>query len=68
MPLRTGHGLRFPIDGEVGEVIARFCLIPIILERRTDQIDLIARLTLDEIGGIDIACVDGPADLGEGLY
>src|SRR5437016_5825520 len=37
-PLRTGNGLRFPIDGEVREVVAGLRLIPVGFERGTKQV------------------------------
>src|SRR6266571_4109209 len=57
-PLRTGHGLRFPIDGEVREVVAGLRLIPVGLEGGTNQVNLIASLRLDKIGARDISRID----------
>ena len=51
-------GLGFPIDVEVREVVAGLSLIPVGLERRTNQVHLIARLALDEISDRDVACID----------
>ncbi len=56
--LWTGHGLRFPIDVEVREVVAGLRLIPVAFEGGTNQVHPIARLRLDEIGARDIACID----------
>jgi hypothetical protein len=56
--LWTGHGLRFPIDIEVREVIASLGLIPVGLERRANQVHLIAGLALDEMSDRDIASID----------
>ena len=56
--LWTGHGLRFPIDIEVREVIASLSLIPVGLERRANQVHLIAGLALDEMSDRDVACID----------
>src|SRR5437660_9389725 len=46
--LWTGHGLRFPIDVEVREVVAGLRLIPVGLEGGTNQVHSIVRLCLDE--------------------
>ena len=48
--LWTGDGLGFPIDGEVREVVASLCLIPMGLERGTNQINSIDALALNKIG------------------
>ena len=56
--LWTGHGLRFPIDVEVREVVASLRLIPVRLERGTNQVHSMARLTLHQLGDRDIACID----------
>ena len=56
--LWTGHGLRFPIDVEVREVVAGLSLIPVGLERRANQVHLIAGLALDEMSDRDVACID----------
>ena len=53
--LWAGHRLRFPIDAEVGEVIAGLCLIPVRFERGANQIHSIAGLPLDEMSARDIA-------------
>src|SRR6266566_3047565 len=53
--LWTGDRLRFPIDGEVREVVAGLRLIPVCLEGRANQVNTIARLRLDEIGTRDIS-------------
>src|SRR6266487_8060 len=58
MTLGTSDRLGFPIDAEVGEVIASIRLVPIILEGGADQIHLITSLALYEIGRIDISCID----------
>ncbi len=56
--LWTGHGLRFPIDIEVREVIASLSLIPVGFERGTNQVHLIAGLALDEMSDRDISSID----------
>ncbi len=56
--LWTGHGLRFPIDVEVREVVAGLRLIPVGLERGTNQVHSIVRLRLDEIGNRHISRID----------
>lgn len=56
--LWTGHRLGFPIDREVREVVASLRLIPVGLERRTNQVYSIAHLRLDEIGTRDIARIN----------
>ena len=56
--LWTGHGLGFPIDIEVREVVAGLSLIPVGLERGTNQVHFIAGLALDEMSDRDIACID----------
>ncbi len=53
--LWAGHRLRFPIDAEVGEVIAGLCLIPVCFERGANQIHPIARLRFHQIGDRDIS-------------
>jgi len=53
--LWTGDGLGFPIDGEVREVVASLCLIPMGLERRANQINSIDALALNKIGDGDIS-------------
>ena len=58
MTLGTSERLGFPIDGEVGEVIAGIGLVPIIFEGGADQIHLIPSLALYEIGCIDISCIE----------
>ncbi len=56
--LWIGHGLRFPIDGEVREVVAGLRLIAVGLERGTNQVHSIVRLRLDEIGTRNISRID----------
>src|SRR6266550_8602281 len=56
--LWTGHGLRFPIDVEVREVVAGLRLIPVGLEGGTNQVNPIASLRLDKIGARDISRID----------
>src|SRR5262249_35977942 len=56
-PLGTGDRLGFPVNREVRQVIAGLRLIPVILERRTDQVHPISRPTPNKIGGIDVACI-----------
>src|SRR5205809_5607002 len=53
--LWAGDRLGFPINGEVREVVARFRLIPVCFEGGTNQVHVMSRLTLDEIGDRDIA-------------
>ncbi len=48
-------GLGSPIDGEVREVVAGLRLIPVGLERGTNQVHSMARLTLNQIGDRDIS-------------
>lgn len=47
--------MSLPIDGEVREVVADLCLIPVGLERGTEQAHSIAGLTLSQIGDSDIS-------------
>src|SRR5258706_1444667 len=56
--LWTGDGFGLPIDGEVREVIASLRLIPVRLERGTNQVHSRSRLTLDKIGARDITRID----------
>src|SRR5258708_3479996 len=48
--LWAGDRLRFPIDGEVCEVVAGLRLIPVRFEGGANQVHPIVRLRLDEIG------------------
>jgi len=57
MLLRTRDGLRFPINGKVGDLIASLCLIPVIFEGWTKQVYSIACLALQESGCINISCI-----------
>src|SRR5258708_38541874 len=58
VPLWTSHGLGFPIDGEVREVVAGLRLIPVGLEGGANQVNPIASLRLDEIGARDISRIN----------
>jgi hypothetical protein len=58
LTLWTGDRFRFPIDAEVGEVIASLRLIPVRLEGGANQIHSIAGLRLFEIGRCDISRID----------
>lgn len=58
MTLGTSERLRFPIDGEVRQVIAGLRLIPVIFEGGADQVYPIASPALYEIGRINISRVD----------
>src|SRR5712691_11328136 len=56
--LWAGHGLCFPIDVEVREVVSGLRLIPVGLEGGTNQVHPIASLRLDEIGARDISRIN----------
>src|SRR5215471_2778809 len=55
LALWTSDGLGFPIDGEMGEIIAGLGLIPVGFERGTKQVHLVIRLALNKVGNCDIS-------------
>src|SRR5215469_16823675 len=55
LALWTRDGLGFPIDGEMGEIIAGLGLIPVGFERGTKQVHLMIRLALNQVRNRDIS-------------